>query len=332
MTGLDGGAVAGGFKCCRQHAISVRMQRKTGREKKQVVAEMAEGSRRVMHALRELQKTLLVAAGQVATAGSIDIHQGRVAARRLRSLLKTFRPLLNVRRARLMRADLRSFARALARVREADVRRDMLVELSKLEPRVSPRDHRRLVGLLDDQCSETRDSLRRHRAEPGWAALLAALGGDSTISELAVRPDVSLADLLQLVDDSWQPAIRLLKREPTEAAELHALRLALKHCRYALEPLADVQPKDTTPLLRRLRAAQDRIGEHRDVLLAAQWVAANERALGAPLTRLLLEVLRRHEKRRRGQAAGRARRTLPAYRAWRKATRSLRRARSTGPA
>jgi hypothetical protein len=212
------------------------------------------------------------------------------------------------------------------------VRRDLLVELSKTERGVSPRDHRRLVGLLDDQCSETRDSLRRHSAEPGWAALLAALGGDSGISELAIRPDASLADLLQLVGDSWEPAIRMLKREPTETAELHALRLALKHCRYALEPVADVQPKAAAPLLRRLRAAQDRIGEHRDMLLAGQWVAANGRSLGAPLSRLLLDVLRRQEKRLRGQAAGRARRILPAYRDWRKSTRSLRRARSTGPA
>lgn len=308
------------------------MQRKAAREKDKVVPETAEGSRRVTSALREQQKHLLAAADRVAAAGSTDIHHGRVAARRLRSLLKTFRPLLDARRARLMRTDLRSFARALARVREADVRRDLLVELSKNEPGVNPRDHRRLAGLLDDHCAETRDSLRRHSAEPGWAALLAALGGESAIKDLAIRPDASLADLLRLIDDSWQPAVRLLKREPTEAAELHALRLALKHCRYALEPVADVQPKDAARVLRRLRAAQDRIGEHRDTLLAGQWVAANERALGAPLSGLLRVVLQRHEKRLRRQAAGRARRILPVYRDWRRATRSLRRARSTGPA
>jgi len=102
------------------------------------------------------------------------------------------------------------------------------------------------------------------------------------------------------------------------------LRLALKHCRYALEPVSDLRAAEARKLLRRLRDAQDRIGEHRDTLQAEHWVRANGRALGGPLSRFLLQLLERHEKRIRRQAAARARKVLPAYQDWRKATRRLR--------
>jgi CHAD domain-containing protein len=121
--------------------------------------------------------------------------------------------------------------------------------------------------------------------------------------------------------------VRLLERKPEQAAELHELRLALKHCRYALEPVADVQPKVVGRLLRRLRAAQDSIGEHRDTLLADHWVRLNERSLGRRVSERLLGLLQRHEKSLRKQAAGRAGKVLVASEEWRKATRPLRKER-----
>jgi CHAD domain-containing protein len=292
---------------------------------------MAEGSRRMEAALREQQRLVLATAGELGHASTTDVHQGRVAARRLRSLLKTFRPMLERRRTRLMRTDLRSFARSLALVREADVRRDLLVRLTSRDPVEEPGDIQRLQGLLDDLCLEARNSLLRHRAEPGWAALLAAIGGKGAMDELKARPDVTLAALLRLVDDAWRPAVRLLRREPSDTAELHALRLALKHCRYALESVSDLQAAEARELLKRLRNAQDRIGEHRDTLQAEHWVRSNGRSLGGPLSRFLLQLLERHEKRTRRQAAARARKVMPAYQAWRKATRRLRKGTQPGP-
>lgn len=285
---------------------------------------MAEGSRRMEAALREQQRLVVATAAHLGKPGTNEVHQGRVAARRLRSLLKTFRPVLDPRRSRLMRTDLRSFARSLALVREADVRRDLLVRLTRRDPAQEPPDVQRLIGLLDDLCLEARSSLLRHRAEPGWTALLAAIGGDAVMAELRVRPDATLADLLGFVEASWRPAVRLLEREPSAVDELHALRLALKHCRYALEPVSDLQVAEVRKLLQRLRNAQDRIGEHRDTLQAEHWVRSNGRSLGGPLSRFLLQLLERHEKRTRRRAAARACKVLPAYQAWHKATRRLR--------
>ena len=292
--------------------------------------EAAEGSRRIEAALREQQRQLRAAAARLPDSGSDDVHDGRVAARRMRSLLKTFRPMLDARCARLMRADLRSFARSLALVREADVRRDLLVELSASDPGLAAEDLQRLATLLDDRCLEARSSLARHVAEPGWAAIAAAVQSEAAIADLRIRPDVTLGDLLVRISDSWTAAVRYLESEPTDAAGLHALRLALKHCRYALDPVADVAPDEVGQLLRRLRAAQDGIGEHRDVVLAVHWLSSNESALGGNLTRRLLVLLARRERRLRARAATLASRVLPALRRWRKATRALRKGTKKG--
>ena len=295
------------------------------------VAAPAAGSTRVEAAIREQQRLLAAAAASLDTAGVEDIHQSRVAARRLRSLLKTFRPWLEPRRARLYRVDLRSFARSLAAVREADVRRDMLVSMVRGNPSVTATDRRQLSVLLDDLCIAARDGLRRHLREPGWMALRRALERHSASSDaLFVVRDASLAGMFTLVGRAWRRPERLLRDEPQSATELHELRLALKHCRYALESVADVAPTTAARLMRRLRAAQDGIGEHRDAVLARHWVLSNERSLGRVLTRRLLKLLDRREASLRKRAAARSRKVLPAYRAWRKASRRVKQAARSG--
>jgi hypothetical protein len=86
----------------------------------------------------------------------------------------------------------------------------------------------------------------------------------------------------------------------------------------------DLAPKATARLLRRLRAAQDRIGEHRDTLLADHWVRLNERTLGRTLSARLLADLARQEQVLRRQSAALAGRVLQTWQGWRDATRSLR--------
>jgi CHAD domain-containing protein len=153
-----------------------------------------------------------------------------------------------------------------------------------------------------------------------WAALQRDAGSDA----LFVDRDATLARVLGLVVRAWRRPVRLLESRPATAEELHELRLALKHCRYALEPVADVAPKATARLLRRLRAAQDCIGEHRDALLAGHWVRSYERQLGRDLARRLGDQLTARERLLRRRAARRSDKVLEAWKEWRAATRRLR--------
>lgn len=291
----------------------------------------AEGSRRIEDAIRDRQRTLAAATG-LDKAGVEDVHRGRVAARRLRSILKTFGPTLEPRRARLYRVDLRNYARALAGVREADVRRELLAEIARRDESVAPADRKRLEQLLEDACLGARDALQRHRGEPGWAALCAALDRRAANRGLVADREATLAQVMGMARRAWRKPMRLLEAGPESAEELHELRLALKHCRYALEPVADVAPKATATLLRRLRGAQDALGEHRDVLLAEHWLRSNERLLGRALADHLAVALERRERQLRRQAARRSRKVLEAYCDWRAASRRVRKGSKPGRA
>lgn len=284
---------------------------------------------RIEGAIRTQQRQLLAAAALGPNAVE-DVHRGRVAARRLRSLLKTFRPILDTGRARLYRADLRSFARTLGAAREADVRRQLLVGLAERDGTIPPADRERLDALLEDACVESRLALARSQQEPGWDALQAALERAAAESLVADRA-VDLAGLLGLVVRTGRRPVRLIRAGPETASEFHELRLALKHCRYALEPFGDVAPRATVRLARRLRAAQDCIGEHRDAVQAQAWVRANAHRLGPRLATRLTAGLRRRERRLRKRTARCSQKVLDAWQGWKEATRPVRKGSSPSP-
>jgi len=284
----------------------------------------APGSACLEAAIREQQQRIAAAMAALGSAGEDDVHGARVAARRLRSMLKTFGPLLDEPRARRYRAHLRTFARSLGTAREADVRRALLLDLAA-DAQVTAAERSRLNLLLDDACLASREQIQRHLAEPDWAALRRALQRDASGGQLYAVRDADLGELVRLATRAWRRPVKLLRRHPTSTAELHELRLAFKHCRYALEPITDVAPKATARLLRRLRGAQDRIGEHRDTLLAEHWVRENERALGRPLVGRLVASIEIREQRLRRQSAARAAKVLEAWQAWRDATGRVRR-------
>lgn len=284
----------------------------------------AAGSACLEAAVREQQRRIAAAIAALVSASEEEIHGARVAARRLRSMLKTFGSLLDGRRAQRYRAHLRTFARSLGSAREADVRRALLLDVAA-DAHVTAAARQQLTVLLDDACLASREQLRRHLAEPGWAALTRALQRDAASGQLYAVRDADLGELVHLAERAWRRPVKLLRLNPTSTAELHELRLAFKHCRYALEPIVDVAPKPTAQLLRRLRGAQDRIGEHRDTLLAEHWVRENERALGRPLVGRLVASMEVREERLRRQSAARAAKVLDAWRAWRDATRLVRR-------
>jgi CHAD domain-containing protein len=294
----------------------------------------SDGSRLVWDALVTQQARLRSTAARLATARASDVHDARVAARRLRSLLATYRPLLDARRSRHMRGWLKDFAGALSAVREADVRRELLLELAGAEAPIAAADAGRLRALLRWSSAESRRVLRDLVGTRDWSASVANLADERTLAALRVRPGIGLAEVLELVDKPWRLADELLGARPSDAATLHRLRLTLKRCRYALESVASLQPERAEQVLERLRSAQDSLGEHRDAAQARVWLRANEERLGRPLARRLDKQLKLRGRELRARGIERAASVLPAYAEWREGTRSLRKTPETrrGPA
>ena len=143
--------------------------------------------------------------------------------------------------------------------------------------------------------------------------------------------EASLDEVLERVERSWRKPRKLLEAGPRDLEQLHELRLALKHYRYALEPVAGVAPREAARLLRRLRAAQDRLGEHRDLVLAREWVDEHAESLGRVLVRRLKRLVDQRTADLLDEIIRCIRRVVPAQDRWRRASRRFRSAGTAGP-
>jgi len=275
----------------------------------------AAGSRRVAAALFAQQARLSAVRSVLGQARPADIHQARVTARRLRSLLKTYRRALDRRAARLYRLDLKSFARALGPLRQADVRLALLREEAR-GAGLPGTTRRCLDGLLRRDREAARRDFSKRAHDPEWQALSVALDRAPQGEALLADRRLQIGDALNLVARPWRRVRGLLRKRVRKPAELHELRLRLKHCRYALESVGDLAPKDSARLLRRLRRAQDAIGMHRDVLEAMDWVQRHSVEVGEEASETLHVALEAHAKSLRKEGLAHAERIMPAYARW----------------
>ncbi|MEX2268249.1 MAG: CYTH and CHAD domain-containing protein [Acidimicrobiia bacterium] len=207
-----------------------------------------------------------------------DVHQARVATRRLRSHLRTFRPLVDERWANDLRDELRWLADVLGAVRDADVL------LERLEHKVA------LVPLVDQPSAEKlldqlRSDLERRRSQ-----LITALRGNRYLSLLdrlvlaARRPRLLLridgkpdADVLRgLVRRPWEHLEGAVAALPDDApgAALHNIRIRAKRARYAAEAVEPAFGKPARAYARAITELQDVLGEHQDAVIAAEWLRA----------------------------------------------------------
>ena len=174
----------------------------------------APGSARLGTAIREQQRLLAQPRRPLEAAGVEDMHGGRVAARRLRSILKTFRPLLEPRRARLYRADLRSFARALGAVREADVRRELLVALARADAAITPGRRAVASACCSTTCaSPSRENLRRHSPSPAGPRCAPRSSGIAPARRCSPCGMRELGEVVALVARAWRRPVRLLRAQ-----------------------------------------------------------------------------------------------------------------------
>lgn len=103
------------------------------------------------------------------------VHQARVATRRLRSDLRTLRPLLDDARSESLRAELSWLADELGAVRDADVLHERLTaEAAGLDPEDAPAAENLLAGLLTER-DEARTRLLTSMSSDRYLDLLEAL-------------------------------------------------------------------------------------------------------------------------------------------------------------
>ncbi|MEU9074465.1 CHAD domain-containing protein [Kitasatospora sp. NPDC048538] len=212
------------------------------------------------------------------------VHRMRVACRRLRSALRTFRRLLAPGSADHLVAELRWLAAALGRARDHEV----LVERLAAQARELPAECRpeRVAAELERW---GRAEYRRIRPEvvaalddPRRRGLADAL--DAFLADPPLRGRAARAAVPELARIAGREQRRTGRRveaalaagsAPAEERDraLHEARKAAKRARYAGETAAPAVGAAAERYTERMKAVQEVLGEHQDAVVAAAALA-----------------------------------------------------------
>src|SRR3954454_11567081 len=248
----------------------------------------------------------------------------RVSCRRLRSDLKTFRPLVEPLWGESLRAELKWLADALGDARDLEVLRERLRAVVQAQSTL-PYDEAAFARL---------DDMLARRETDALAAAAEALHSERYVRLLDVLVDAAREPVLSpeagqrcskvlppLVRSAWDSMAkrcnRLTPGDPDD--DWHEARIKAKQARYAAEAVTDVLGRPAARLSSAAKAVQEVLGDHQDGAIAADKLAglAEEAREDGPLG----FVAGRLAEWNRGDVA-RTRREFPAV--WKKAARMAR--------
>jgi CHAD domain-containing protein len=227
----------------------------------------------VAASLRTGTRRLLLADIGVRRREEDAVHQMRVACRRMRGDLKTFRPLIEPLWGESLRTELSWLAGCLGDARDLEVLRE------------------RLRGMVSDgtppydmDAFERLDAILAAREEVALGVGADALASDrylrllDVLVEAARAPIVSEAasescskTLPPLVRATWDKlAKRARKLAHDDHDELwHEARIKAKQARYAAEAVTEVLGRGAARMAAAAKSAQEVLGEHQDAAIAA---------------------------------------------------------------
>jgi CHAD domain-containing protein len=205
-----------------------------------------------------------------------DVHQARVATRRLRSDLRTFRESLDPEWDSALRAELAWLGEELGRVRDAEVQRDRMASRVELLPEGDRPMAERLVAGIDRHREEMRTELLASMRSERYVRLLDRLVASAR--EPAVLPEVedvpASTALGAVMARPWKHLTDAVDgvSEPPADTELHLVRIRTKRARYAAEAVAPIFGKRAGGFARRAAELQGILGEHQDAVVAQAWL------------------------------------------------------------
>lgn len=190
------------------------------------------------------------------------VHRMRVATRRLRSTLKTFRDSFDAEPAGRLRTELKWLAGALGEVRDAQVLGAKLGGAAEEFPEAATEIRARLAA--DEE--RGRAALGEALASDRYLGLLDDL--DTLVDEPAAEGKRPLRQARKVL----RRADALLDEATADGvdAELHEARKKYKQARYAVEVFAPEAGKPGKNLVKRLTELQDVLGAHQDSVVARE--------------------------------------------------------------
>ncbi len=203
-----------------------------------------------------------------------SVHQMRVAARRLRSGLRVFSPLVDPDWSRHLRDELGWAASELGLSRDSEV---LLARLDAHADELGDADaatiHAHVDPLMQAKVDAGRaEALEAMRSERHLALLdaLVDAAANPQLSEAAAAPGREA--LPPLFDKSWRKLAREVKALTLDGPsdEWHETRITAKRARYAAEALVPVFGAPAKGLATSLSNVTEQLGEHQDASIAQE--------------------------------------------------------------
>lgn len=204
-----------------------------------------------------------------------DVHRARVATRRLRSQLRSFRTLVQAGWAGALREELRWLGGELGNVRDPQV----MAERVRSRGAELPAEDRAAVAELASQLiaesEEARGRLVLHMRSDRYIDLIERLIDASRLPGFQPAANQPAAQVLPpLVRRDWKKlrsAVNGLGDEPADA-DLHRVRILAKRSRYAAEAAQPLGGKKIPAFAQAAADLQGVLGDHQDAVNLQRWL------------------------------------------------------------
>jgi CHAD domain-containing protein len=261
------------------HVLGVQRSKGNGSGKAKKLSISSSGGEAVLVHIREQVQQIVAQDLPVRLDVRDSIHKMRVATRRLRSALTTFKPLFTADVVRPLREELKWLAGELGAARDAEVMRDRVRKAVEAQGGAVDLDgvaeiahaelgqayataHDRVISELDgERYHALLVALDRLVTTPPLTRRAAAAAGTSLPRQVALSYD-GVRRLVEEADAT--PA------GPEREELLHDARKAAKRSRYAGESVSRVFGQDATVFAGAMEGVQEALGEHQDSVLTQE--------------------------------------------------------------
>ena len=186
-----------------------------------------------------------------------EVHDYRVAVRRMRATLRAGRPLFDRAWADDLRGSLKRVGAYLGDVRDLDVQIERFRDQGGIDEVIELR-HRR---------AHAQSHLVRELSEPWFLVLLERL--DAAVAHPEFAGHGSLRKQVRREHRRVRRKVGRLGKHPADR-ELHEVRKAVKRARYAAEVAAACNSRGLERYIKRAKQLQDTLGDHQDAVVSIQ--------------------------------------------------------------
>jgi CHAD domain-containing protein len=201
------------------------------------------------------------------------IHKSRVAMRRIRSNLRTFRLVVDPKWGTSLRAELGWYGRRLGQARDLAIIRDVITD--KGADAIQPEQVQRLVAVVDELMVAALADIATERVGARRFQLteqMMALWEGPEFKPKASRPaDEILSPMLHRAWHDLRGSARTARKDPVDV-NLHKLRIRLKDLRYGCETVALIDGGPARKTAKAAERLQSKLGDLHDACFSIEWL------------------------------------------------------------